>query len=214
MKRARSLGIGSLIAVVAACSSAPIHYHTLAPAPVDAAGGTPPSSYGVAVVSVKIPAQVDRPELVVRQRSGEIALLENEQWIAPLAEELRTALSIELIRRLSSGDAHESTRDPPPITVRIEIERFESAPGDYVLVTAFWRLRLNSAPRREVLACRTQVDERVPNGIPALVRGHQQAVARIADEIANAAVRSTTENGTGCPVTGSPPTARSDGDHR
>ncbi len=197
MKRARSLGIGSLIVIAAACTLAPIHYHTLAPAPVEPAA-TPPSSSGVAVASVKIPAQVDRPELVVRERSGEIALLEDEQWIAPLADELRTAISIELIRRLSSADAH-GLSDPPPITVRIEIERFESAPGDYVLVTAFWHLRVNAGARQEVLACRTQINERVPNGIPALVRGHQQAAARIADMIASAALRSGAEDGARCP---------------
>ncbi|HUA26755.1 MAG TPA: PqiC family protein [Steroidobacteraceae bacterium] len=214
MKRACSLRVGFLIAMAAACTSAPIHYHTLTPAPVDAAGAIPPSADGVALVSVKIPAQVDRPELVVRQRNGEIALLENEEWIAPPAEELRTALSIELVRQLTSADARGLRRDPPPIMVRVEIERFESAPGDYVLVTAFWHLRINAGPGQEVLACRTEVNERVANGIPALVRGYQLAIASIADTIASAALRSDAENGTGCPATGSLATPRSAGDHR
>jgi uncharacterized lipoprotein YmbA len=198
MKREYRLWLGSL-AMVAACTSAPIHYHTLVPAPVDGGTAPRPSPYRVEIAAVKIPAQVDRPELVVRQRDGQIALLENEHWIAPLTDELRSALSIELARRLSVADAHDPVRDPGPMTVHIEIERFESAPGDYTLVEAFWRLRTSSI-QDDVLACRSQAYERVPDGYSALVGAQQHAIASIADEIATAALRTIREHIAVCPA--------------
>ncbi len=149
---------------------------------------------------MKIPAQVDRLELVVRQRDGGIALLENDLWIAPLADELRSALSVELVRRLALADAHDPRRDLGPITVRVDIERFESAPGDYALVEALWRLRVNSSIRHDEVVCRTRAYERVPEGNLALVRAYQHAVALIADDIATTALRVNADNDAVCPV--------------
>lgn len=194
--------LGALIAVAAGCRSAPTHYHTLVPAPVDGSTAQRTPSYNIEIAAVKIPAQVDRLELVVRQRDGGVALLENELWIAPLADELRSALSVELVRRLSSADAHDPRRDLGPITVRVDIERFESAPGDYALVEALWRLRVNSKIRHDEVVCRTQAYERVPEGNLALVRAHQHAVALIADDIATTTLRVSADNDAVCPVIG------------
>ena len=129
-------------------------------------------------------------------------LLENELWIAPLADELRSALSIELVRRLSLADAQDPRRDLGPISVRVDVERFESAPGDYALVEASWSLRVNSSVRRDAMVCRTLAYERVPGGTSALVRAQQHAVALIADEIAATALRSTLDNSFVCPMNG------------
>ncbi len=201
MKRKLSLLISIATVLATACTSTPVHYHTLVPIPVNAAVVRPESSYRVDVAPVKIPAQVDRSELVVRQKNGEIALLDNELWIAPLSDELRSAMSVEIIRQLASADAHDALHHPATISVGVDIERFESAPGDYVLIEAFWHLSVSSAMRRGVLACRARAFERVPNGYVALVSGHQRAVAVIADEVATAALRLIAENVAVCPAT-------------
>jgi uncharacterized protein len=199
MKPNHSLWLGSLILLVAACTSAPVHYHTLVPAAVDAEVAQPAASYTVEVEPVKLPAQVDRFELVVRRSGGGIALLEDELWIAPLADELRNALIVELTRRLAPVDTADTRRDPT-IAVRIEVERFESAPGHYVLIEAFWHLRINNGARPEGLACRTRAYQRVSDGYTALVRGHQTAVASIADQIADGARRLIIDSAAVCPT--------------
>ena len=130
MKVMHWLLLGSGFAIMAACTSAPVHYHTLVPDPVDSPAAQRPTSRRVEVATVKIPAQVDRPELVVRQRNGQIALLENELWIAPLSNELRSALTVELVRRLSVADAQDSRRGQGPITVHIDIERSSQRQGN------------------------------------------------------------------------------------
>ena len=193
--------LGSAFAIMAACTSAPVHYHTLVPDPIDGPAAQRPTSRRVEIAAVKIPAQVDRSELVVRQRNGQIVLLENELWIAPLSDELRSALTVELVRRLSVAEV-QGSRGEGPITVQIDIERFESAPGQYALVEAFWRLRIKSSVQDDVLVCRTLAYERVAEGYSALVRAHQHAVALIADEIVDATARSTPDSMAVCPVAG------------
>jgi uncharacterized lipoprotein YmbA len=201
MRRQYCSLLGALIARAAGCRSAPLHYHTLVPAPEVSAAPQRMSSYSVEITAVKIPPQVDRPELVIRQRDGRVALLENELWIAPLADELRSAMSIELVRRLSSADAHGPGRGRGPMVVRVDIERFESAPGNYALVEALWSLRFNSSARPdEVVVCRTLAFERVPEGNLALVRAHQHVVALIADDIAATALRVNADDNAVCPV--------------
>ena len=200
MKRNHSLRLGSLVRLVAACTSTPVHYHTLVPAPADADVAQPAASYAVEVDPVKVPAQVDRFELVVRRSSGEITLLEDELWVAPLADELRNALIVELTRRLASVDTADTHRDPAAIAVRIEVERFESAPAHYALIEAFWHLRVNNGTRPEGLACRTRAYQRVSDGYTALVHGHQTAVVSIADQIADAARRLIIDSAAVCPT--------------
>lgn len=199
MKRARGLGIVALGSLVAACASAPPHYHTLVPALAEAEGHLPAAVRIVDVESVRIPAQLDRFELVVRRSDGGIALSENELWIAPLAEELKSSLSIEIERQLAAANAKNAWSNSPALGVRIDVERFESAPSRYAFIEASWQLRETNARSPATLTCRTDALERVEKGYAALVRGHQRAVILIADQIAAAARQLDTGKAALCP---------------
>ncbi|MGB3461073.1 MAG: ABC-type transport auxiliary lipoprotein family protein, partial [Rhodanobacter lindaniclasticus] len=87
MRHAPALLAVTAAALLAACASAPLHYYTLLPgsaAPVAESATAIPFE----VLTVNVPAQVDRPQLVVRQGGQSVALLEGERWIAPLADEV------------------------------------------------------------------------------------------------------------------------------
>jgi uncharacterized protein len=199
MKSAHQLGIAALSALATACASVAPHYHTLLPALAGGESTAPASLRKVDVESVRIPTQVDRLELVVRRSDGGIALSENELWIAPLADELKGSLSVEIERQLASGNAESVARNTSPLSVRIHVERFESAPSRYAFIGASWQLRQNDAPRQMMLTCRTETLERVGKGYAELVRGHQRAVVVIADQIAAAARQLTTDKAVICP---------------
>ncbi len=191
------LWITAVTLLVASCASTPVHYHTLVPAPVGQSSHVSIASSEVEVQPVRIPAGVDRMELVARQRDGEISLVDSELWIAPLADELRGAVSLELLRQLGSTDARHKLS---AISVRLDVERFESAPARYALIEAAWQVRIKSPMRAAVVACRSRVSESVSRGYVALVRGHQRAIALIADQMAVAALRLATEDVAACPV--------------
>ncbi len=185
----RYLGLGSLHALMVACTSTPPHYHTLIPAPEmnEVQSGALDT---VEVESVRIPAQVDRLELVVRGSNGEIALAESDLWIAPLADELRNAVSVQIDHQIRLTGAAHADPKPSSMSVRLNVERFESAPGRYALIEVMWQLQLKSAaPPQPVWTCRTYAYERAGAGVAGIVRAHQRAVAIVAEEITFAAQR-------------------------
>lgn len=206
MRSVRHLSAACLGLVLAACSSAPIHFHTLVPpAPETAGTGGAAAPYRIAVAPVTIPAGVDQPALVVRQGQGSMALLENQQWIAPLGDEIRTVVSGELTRRLGTRDVYGLTgsRDKPVYRVKIDIARFESVPSQYALLSAAWSInvvgKFGGDGEGRVMQCGNTIREPVGPGYDALVVGHQQALKTLADTIAAAirAMRQGTD--TPCP---------------
>ena len=187
------LRLAALVAALAlgACASAPTHYYTLVPS-AQVPSAAPASSGGgpaFELLPVGIPAQDDQPQLVVRQGGQGVALLEGERWIAPLADEIRAALSADLAGALGrpdvSGLAHGGE---PVVRVKVDVRRFDSQPGGYALLDAAWSLRLlGGEAGGPQLACTSQFREPVGPGYDALVQGHQQALAQLAAGIAQAA---------------------------
>jgi uncharacterized lipoprotein YmbA len=86
--------------------------------------------------------------------------------------------------------------EPSVFRIRVELRRFDSAPGAYALIEATWSLRaplVNPTPASPTpasptsLVCTTTISEPVGPGYDALVQGHQRALGRLAEEIAAAA---------------------------
>ena len=175
-----------LAAFLAACASAPPdHFYSLGNAMgTPAAPATAP--YYIEVQAVSVPQQVARSQLVVTQGAGRVDLLEQERWSAPLASEIGQALSQDLTGELGTIDVF---RTPTPSQAQVyrvstNVQRFESAPGQYALVDAVWSVR--AVGSTQVLTCRTVANEAVGAGYDALVAGHRRAVARVAADIAQA----------------------------
>lgn len=183
--------VAALLAVsllLTACASAPLHYYTLV-APVDGTGAptTAATSLPFELLPVGIPAQVDQPQLVVRDGAQGMAVLGSERWIAPLEDEVRSALSADLTRELHSQDLSGLPgSDQPLLRIKLDLRRFDSQPGGQALIEGAWSVRLLHGAHPATLSCTSQVSEPVGPGYPALVQGHQRAIARIAAQIAAA----------------------------
>jgi hypothetical protein len=189
MRPARSIVAQALAAVMAAtlasCASAPTNFYTLqhsAGTPAQAPAAVTP--FLIDVQPVSVPAEVDQPQLLVRQSEQRVAVLDSEHWAAPLSAELRDALATDLVRALGVRDVHGLAHAPatPVYRIRIEVRRFDSWPGRHALIDADWTIR--SDAERAVVTCASHASEDVEPGYDALVQGHQRAVARIAADIA------------------------------
>jgi hypothetical protein len=186
------LGLAAAL-LLAACASAPVHYYTLvAPAGATAGGLVAPASAAPSLpfelMPVGVPAQVDQPQLVVREGGQGVALLGSERWIAPLGDEVRSALSADLARELRSTDVSGLPGNGKPLLrIKLDLRRFDSAPGSYALVDGAWSVRLLHGAQAAALACTSRISEAVGPGYPALVEGHQRAIAQLAAQIAAAA---------------------------
>lgn len=184
----RLLGAGALLAL-SACASAPVNYYTLvAPANDVVAPASAPVSLPFELLPVSVPAQVDQPQLVVREGGQGVALLEGQRWIAPLSNEIHDALSADLARALNSRDiSGMAGNDNPSVRIKLDLRRFDSQLGRYAMIEGAWSVRLMNAAKPVSVSCTSRVSEPVGASYAALVQGHQRAISQLASQIASAA---------------------------
>ena len=159
--------------LLGACRSDPISFHTLT-----SAQPTPGrSGQDIAIESISVPPQVDRPQIVIRQGNSGLAILETQWWAASLSDELRSALVDQLS---NAGVAHKTS-------VRIDVQRFDSVPGQYGLMDVKWRLRPTNAGDTGLMTCRSILQTPSGGSIDDLVIAQQNNVKRLAALIRQAA---------------------------
>ena len=121
---------------------------------------------------------------MVRTVDGSLAVLEQERWIAPLGEEVRAAVADRLTQLVGAPAASAETGKR--WRIRIDVQRFDSAPGREARIEATWTLT-SDAEAAAPLRCRGEfVQPLTASGYLALAKGHQQAAAQMADAIASA----------------------------
>lgn len=189
---------------LAACASAPTGYHTLlAPQAVPDAHPVATPGFQFEVQQVRMPVQVDQPQLVVRQGQGSLAILESERWGAPLADEYHDALTQRLEQRLGTRDiaGMPRTSGMPLLSLRTDVRRFETVPGQYALVDVVWSLGLKSpaASGQRTLTCSTLLRQSASGSINDLVLAHQQLIDKLALAIAGTASRWVSDPTQACP---------------
>jgi uncharacterized lipoprotein YmbA len=180
-RRGAAIGV-AVLALLAGCGSVqPPRYHTLMPAPASTARPAAPAGSLVwEVLPVAIPAGVDQPQWVVRTVDGSLAVLEQERWIAPLGEEIRAAVADRLTQEVGAPAVSAESRRR--WRIRIDVNRFDSAPGREARLEATWTL--SSDADAAALRCRGEfVQPLAASGYLALAKGHQQAVTTLADAI-------------------------------
>ena len=200
----RWVGVAAALALTA-CASAPLHYYTLIAPPGESVAASPAASgpsLPFELLSVGIPAQVDQPQLVVREGGQAVALLNGERWIAPLGDEVRGALSADLASALHSQDVSGlPANDKPMLRIKLDLRRFDSQPGSYALIEGNWSVRvLHGSGEAGAVACSSRISESVGPGYDALVQGHQRAIEQLAGQIAAAASALGSGQAATCPA--------------
>jgi uncharacterized lipoprotein YmbA len=173
------------VAGLTACSSAPVHYHTLLVPGGERTVAGQAAPFAVEVLPVGVPVQVDQPQLVVRQGASGVAVLDGERWAAPLGDEVRAALSAALARRLGTQDVAGLARpgDRQVVRIKVQVRRFDIWPGQRAQLDADWSLGIADEAGHARLTCRGQFDAAAPGGYPELVQAQQKLVAALADRI-------------------------------
>jgi uncharacterized lipoprotein YmbA len=182
---AHMLSIAFVAAAAAGCgTSATARFYTLDSTATPE--GAPTASYAVAVGPVSVPATVDRPQLVVQVAPNRVALEEFNRWAAPLDNSIARAVAGNLAVLLGTPRVATAPVAPdfaPAYRVAIDVQRFESVPGEVVLVEAMWTVR--QAKGGETRSGRTVVREPVQgDGFDALAAAHSRALAKVSSDIA------------------------------
>jgi len=172
------------VAALAACSSPQTHFYTLG-TEYSGTGRTEPVNppFLIQVPAVGMPEDVARNQLVIHRNVERVDVLEEERWASPPADEIRRALSSALTHRLDTVDVTDLAYPPgvPVYRVSVNVQRFESWPGERAVIDAVWSVR--SLASQAVMTCRTWVAEPVSLGYDALVAGHRKAVGYLAEQV-------------------------------
>ena len=165
------LTVVAVALLLGACRSDPVHYHTLSPAqPMSQRH----AQVDIRLEQVSVPPQVDRTQMVIRQGSSGLAILETEWWGASLADELRSSLEEQL-----------SNPGAPKGLLRVDVQRFDSIPGQYARMDVQWRLR-SPGNENPALICRSSLQTPAGNTIDDLVIAHQNNIRQFVDLVVRA----------------------------
>ncbi|MGH8388500.1 MAG: PqiC family protein [Pseudomonas sp.] len=174
MTFASKFTLAAALVLLAACRSDPIQFHTLTPAQP---GGNPRSTSDIHIEGLTVPPQVDRPQIVVRQGNTGMAILETQWWGATLVDELRSALDDQMV----------NSNPQRKMSVRVDVQRFDSIPGQYGLLDVKWRLRGVNGDENTLISCRSTLQTPSGPSIDELVAAQQNNVKRLAAAISQAA---------------------------
>jgi len=185
MKKIEILILGTLALLLANCAStrAP-QFYALSPS-LTGVGATS-TNVSVSVGPVSIPADVDRPQIVVRTGPNQVLLAEFDRWASPLksniarviAENLATVLGTAQVSVFPQSSAAESA-----YRVGVDVIRFESELGKRVVLDALWTVSSRKSGRTE--SRRTNMTESAEGGgYTGLVAAHSRALGRLSGEIA------------------------------
>ena len=152
-----------------AAPSAPARFYTLDSTAT--ADGAPAARYAVLVGPVSVPASVDRPQFVVQVAPNRVEIDEFNRWAAPLNDGIARAVAGDLAVLLGTPDVAVAplANFNPAYRVTIDVQRFESVPGESVLVDAVWAVQHDGgratrarAARSRARPCRARASTRSP----------------------------------------------------
>jgi uncharacterized lipoprotein YmbA len=168
------------------CGSTPAsRFYTLSATP-SASPATGGSDLSVAVGPVSVPLAVDRPQMVVTLNSNQVRLDELNRWASPLANDIARVVAENLVSMLGTPHVTLSPQTPNvDYRAAIEVQRFESAPGEAATLDAVWTVSHDKDGR--VRTGRTTARETASDkSYGALTAAHSRAVGRLSQDIADA----------------------------
>jgi uncharacterized lipoprotein YmbA len=178
----------TLITFVAGCASTPAsRFYTLSAASGPAA---PSSNFSIAVGPVTVPAVVDRPQIVVDMGPNQVRLEDFNRWAAPLQNNIARVVADNLVLMLGTPRvtlAVQTLSAEADYRAAVDVQSFQSAPGEAALLDAVWTVRRSKDGKSET--GRTTAREPVrEKGYDALAAAHSRALARLSQDIATAVV--------------------------
>lgn len=191
-----------LAAVLAGCGTSPaVHFYTLsssaaavsgdaapaAAAPSSGPSGGPTIGQSVGLGPITLPDVVDRPQFVLRTGPNQVVIADEHRWAEPLKSEIPRVIAENLSQILGVKQVWsypQTAAETAEVRVFVNVQRFESTPGDAAMIDASWTVRRGEgAP----ITGRSLAKEAANgSGYDSLAAAHSRALATISREIAKA----------------------------
>jgi uncharacterized protein len=180
-----AMTLGAAI-LLGACGSDPTNrYYAIesgTPARAPAAYSGPP----VQVLEVKIPASMNRPELVREFASGEVQLREFDRWAAPLERSVRQALTESLAVRLPEGKVvfAGATRPAERLDLNVEVLSLRIANGSASMWVAWGVQQLGPGAPAPCATREVRLQTAAGDDAAATAKAWSALLGQLADRVA------------------------------
>jgi uncharacterized lipoprotein YmbA len=168
------------------CASTPSHLYTLSASPTAAVNPDPSLAKLIIVIGpVSIPAIVDVPQIVVRTGPNQVSLNEFNRWASPLRSNITQVIGDNLTATLGTSRVSSVLSMDADYRVAIDVQTFESAPGDAATLSALWTVRRVKDGKTET-GRTTDREPTSQKSYEALAAAHSRALNRLSADIAEA----------------------------
>jgi uncharacterized lipoprotein YmbA len=170
-----------LLCALAGCASTPApHLYELS---ATSAPASAPRNVSISVPPVAVPALVDRPQMVLRERGSQVRIDDANRWAVPLQDAIAAVIGDNLANLLGTDEVNAPAGQRPDFSVAVDVQRFESEPGVYTLLEASWAVRRGEGGA--IVRGRSNVRETVSEpGYEAVVQAHNRAIGRLSADLA------------------------------
>ena len=193
-----------LAAALAGCGVSPtVRFYTLSSVAAPVSGDAAPDSAAqpaspsvdpsaspsvgpsVGLGPITLPDVVDRPQFVLQTGPNRVMIADEHRWAEPLKSLIPRVIADNLSRILGVKQVWsypQHAAEKAEFRVSVNIQRFESSPGEAAVVDASWTVRRGEG---EPIAGRSLAKEAVDgSGYDALAAAHSRALATVSREIA------------------------------
>jgi uncharacterized lipoprotein YmbA len=192
-----------LVGGCAACTSAPVRYYTLIQ-PEATKDFHIETTIAIDVRPVHIPAQINRPQLMIRGGKTQWVLLENERWASPLNDEIGEAVRLALQNRAAQMTESAALKSLVKLSVAIDVQRLEAELGRHAIIEGAWSARASQGSSDVIVTnCSFRAYEEIRDGYSEIVEAYQREVRALADAILAALTGSANEIHASCRLTSS-----------
>ena len=176
----------ALAGLTAGCASSPAKFFTLSPdATATSKADAAASKLVIVVGPISIPAIVDMPQIVVSKGANQVAPDQFNLWASPLRNNIAQVVGANLVVLLGTPNVSSVLTSDADFRVVIDVQVFESSPGDAATLSAMWNVR--RVKDGKTMIGRTSVREAsTEKGYQALAAAHSRALSRLSADIADA----------------------------
>ena len=173
-----------IFCLLCGCASPAIRYHTLTGPGAADHPAVPSLLAPLEILPVGVPVSLDRSQIIVREGTDRVYILNDDQWLSPLSDEIREPLETRLQAPVSVNPAKAAL---PAQRLWLQVRRFDARPGQNVSLEADWQLLTREGADRERLSCHSSLTLPVQGGIEPLFPAWQQLISQLARQIADTA---------------------------
>jgi uncharacterized lipoprotein YmbA len=185
------------IFAMSGCRSTPITYYTLTPSDssrTSAESGRP--AIKAILVLRSLPTGIDTTQILIRTDDTRFRVEEGGRWVAPLGDELRSAL-VDALRHQYGIIVLDSARhnDVPVPRVDLTVRKFDVAEGESVTLAVDWALSNPGHEPGSSLSCQAEFKERSAITVSGAVAAGQAAVLKLSRAL-GAAIEASSKGAT------------------